>query len=117
LLGEPNRCGAECGVRFGEEWIADSEGVRLLHEPDRYPVAYFPIGDVRSGLLQPIETVTNHRDLGATSWFTVEAGGKSVARGAWEHTALPKHAGEPAGRVAFAWRSTEAFYEEDERQA
>lgn len=28
-------------VRFGGEWIADSEDVVLLHEPGRYPVAHF----------------------------------------------------------------------------
>ena len=28
------------------DWIADSEDVVLLHEPGRYPVAYFPLGDV-----------------------------------------------------------------------
>jgi uncharacterized protein (DUF427 family) len=29
-------------VCFGGRWIADSEHVVLLHEPGRYPVAYFP---------------------------------------------------------------------------
>jgi hypothetical protein len=27
-------------VRFGGDWIADSQDVMLLHEPGRYPVAY-----------------------------------------------------------------------------
>jgi uncharacterized protein (DUF427 family) len=35
-------------VRFGGTWIADSEDVILLHEPGRYPVAYFPHGDITS---------------------------------------------------------------------
>ncbi len=47
-------------VKFGGEWIADSEDIVLLHEPGRY-------------------------------------------------------AGELAGRVAFAWRGMDAFYEEDDR--
>ena len=38
----PSRCAAGMRVRFGGEWIADSEDVVLLHEPGRYPVAYFP---------------------------------------------------------------------------
>src|ERR1700747_1450988 len=33
-------------VRFGGNWIADSENVLLLFEPGRYPMAYFPETDV-----------------------------------------------------------------------
>ena len=113
LFAEPLR--RRMRVRFGGEWIADSEDVVLLHEPARYPVAYFPIADITPDALRPLETVTTHRDLGKTSWFTVHAGGRDAPRGAWRHTDLPIHAGELADRVAFAWRTMDAFYEEDER--
>ncbi|MFI9052077.1 DUF427 domain-containing protein [Streptomyces sp. NPDC053427] len=102
-------------VRFGGAWIADSEDVVLLHEPGRYPVAYFPLGDVTDDVLQPGEHTTRHRDLGPTVWYTVRAGGHSTPRAAWQHTELPRYAGELEGRVAFAWRAMDAFYEEDER--
>lgn len=113
LFAEPLR--RRMRVRFGGEWIADSEDVVLLHEPGRYPVAYFPLGDVVHGVLRQLETVTEHRDLGATSWFAVTAGGETKQRAAWQHTGLPAHAAELEGRVAFAWRTMDAFYEEDER--
>ena len=45
LYAEPLR--RRMRVRFGGEWIADSEHVLLLHEPARYPVAYFPLAAVR----------------------------------------------------------------------
>ena len=52
----------------------------------------------------------------STSWYSVRANEQHVAaRGAWQHTGLPAHAGELQGRVAFAWRAMDAFYEEDER--
>jgi uncharacterized protein (DUF427 family) len=102
-------------VRFGGDWIADSEDVVLLHEPGRYPVAYFPLGDVADGVLLPEEHTTTHRDLGATAWYTVSAGADSKQRAAYRHTELPDHAAELRDRVAFAWRAMEAFYEEDER--
>lgn len=38
-------------VRFGRTWIADSESVLLLFEPDRYPVAYFPVAEIFSDFL------------------------------------------------------------------
>jgi uncharacterized protein (DUF427 family) len=113
LFAEPLR--RRMRVRFHGEWIADSEDVVLLHEPGRYPVAYFPVADVAPGVLEPLDTVTQHRDLGATSWFAVTADGETANRAAWQHVGLPGHAGELEGRVAFAWRAMEAFYEEDDR--
>jgi uncharacterized protein (DUF427 family) len=76
-------------VKLAGEWIADSEDVLLLHEPGRYPVAFFPLGDVRPGVLVSENRTTRHGGLGDTDWFTVS--------------------------VAFAWRAMDAFYEGDER--
>ena len=66
-------------------------------------------------MLEPGEHTTRHQDLGATSWYTVRAGTQSKPRAAWQHTELPGYASELKGRVAFAWRAMDAFYEEDER--
>ncbi|MGW0084830.1 DUF427 domain-containing protein [Streptomyces sp. NPDC003393] len=102
-------------VRFGGAWIADSENVILLHEPGRYPVAYFPREDVDGPALVPSGKVTHHKDLGDTAWYAVHAGDRTTERAAWEFTALPAHAAALRGRIAFAWRAMDAFYEEDER--
>ena len=113
LFAEPLR--RRMRVRFGGAWIADSEDVVLLHEPGRYPVAYFPRPAIADGALEPGGHTTRHADLGATTWYTVRAGEHAKPRAAWQHTELPDYAGELKGRVAFAWRAMEAFYEEDER--
>ncbi|WP_034262434.1 DUF427 domain-containing protein [Actinospica robiniae] len=113
LYAEPLR--RRMRVRFGGSWIAESEDVVLLHEPARYPVAYFPLSDVADGVLERLEKVTRHQDLGETAWFTVSAGEASTPRAAWQHTGLPAHAQVLQDRVAFAWRGMDAFYEEDER--
>jgi uncharacterized protein (DUF427 family) len=113
LYAEPLR--RRMRVRFGGAWVADSEGVVLLHEPGRYPVAYFPLTDVFPDVLQANGYRTEHRDLGPTSWYTVSAGAHSKPRAAWQHTGLPDYAGDLKERVAFAWRAMDAFYEEDER--
>jgi uncharacterized protein (DUF427 family) len=113
LFAEPLR--RRMRVRFGGAWIADSEDVVLLHEPGRYPVAYFPIGAIADGVLETGEHTTRHPDLGTTAWYTVRAGAQSKPRAAWQHTELPGYADELKGRVAFAWRAMDAFYEEDER--
>jgi uncharacterized protein (DUF427 family) len=49
------------------------------------------------------------------SWYTARAGEHAAPRAAWQHTEVPGYAGELKGRVAFAWRAIDAFYEEDER--
>jgi uncharacterized protein (DUF427 family) len=113
LYAEPLR--RRMRVRFGGAWIADSEDVVLLHEPGRYPVAYFPLADVFPEVLQASGYHTEHRDLGPTSWYTVSAGVHSKPRAAWQHTGLPDYAGDLKERVAFAWRAMDAFYEEDDR--
>src|SRR5262249_32920648 len=102
-------------VRFGGAWIADSEHVLVLFEPDRYPVAYFPESDISPDTLQRIEHTTRHPDLGPTSWYAVRAGEKTAPRGAWQHIELPSYASELKARIAFAWPAMDAFYEEDER--
>ncbi|OBK37980.1 hypothetical protein A5659_15445 [Mycobacterium sp. 1165196.3] len=113
LFAEPLR--RRMKVRFADRWIVDSEDVILLHEPGRYPVAYFPRADIEDETLRAEDRVTQHRDLGATQWFSVSASGRETNHSAWEHTGLPAYAAVLEGRVAFAWRAMDAFYEEEER--
>jgi uncharacterized protein (DUF427 family) len=113
LFAEPLR--RRMRVRFADRWIADSEDVILLHQPGRYPVAYFPPTDIEPGLLITEDRVTEHRDLGATQWFSIKIAEREANHSAWQHTSLPRHAAVLDGRVAFAWRSMDAFYEENER--
>jgi uncharacterized protein (DUF427 family) len=102
-------------VKYAGTWIADSEDVLLLHEPGRYPVAYFPRDDVDEVVLTASGKATHHKDLGDTAWYAVHRGDRTTERAAWQFTALPEHAAELRGRIAFAWRAMDAFYEEDER--
>src|SRR5882762_6206843 len=113
LFAEPLR--RRMRVRFGGQWVVDSEDVVLLHEPSHYPVAFFPLDHVSEGVLVPEPRTTRHRELGPTAWFSVRAGGKHAERAAWQYTDLPGYAAIMRDRVAFAWRSMDAFYEEDER--
>jgi uncharacterized protein (DUF427 family) len=113
LYAEPLR--RRMRVRFGDTWIADSENVIILFEPGRYPVAYFLESDIEPGVLERTDHTTQHSELGPTSWFAVRAGEQTAPRAAWQYTGLPAYASELQGRVAFAWRAMDAFYEENER--
>jgi uncharacterized protein (DUF427 family) len=113
LYAEPLR--RRMRVRFADTWIADSEDIVLLHEPGRYPVAYFPRGDIEPDILAAEDRVTQHKDLGDTQWFAVKVAEREANHAAWQHTGLPQHAAVLDGRLAFAWRAMDAFYEERER--
>ena len=51
---------------LGGKTVVESDDAVLLFEPGRYPVAYFPRGDIQAGVLDPIDRVTQHGDLGDT---------------------------------------------------
>jgi uncharacterized protein (DUF427 family) len=102
-------------VRFGGHWIAESEKVLLLFEPGHYPMAYFPATDISPNTLQSTEHTSRHPDLGLTSWYTVQAGKQTAPRAAWQHIDLPAHASKLQRRIAVAWPSMDALYEEEER--
>jgi uncharacterized protein (DUF427 family) len=113
LFAEPLR--RRMRVQYGSRWVADSENVVLLHEPGRYPVAYFPKDDIVADALDESDHTSQHQDLGPTRWYVVRADDLEADRSAWEHTKLPGYAAALRDRVAFAWRAMDAFYEEDER--
>jgi uncharacterized protein (DUF427 family) len=113
LYAEPLR--RRLRVRFGGDWIADSEDVVLLHEPGRYPVAYFPEPSIAHGVLAATNHVTAHRDLGPVDWLAVHRGEQHAERAAWRFADPPAYAAMLRDRIAFAWHPMDAFYEEDER--
>jgi uncharacterized protein (DUF427 family) len=102
-------------AELGGEKIVSSEDATLLFEPNRYPVAYFPIGDVVEGALEATDRVTDHPGLGPTRWFVVHGGRESRPRGAWQHVELPGYGTMLEGKVAFAWSAIDAYYEEADR--
>ena len=113
LYAEPLR--RRMSVELAGSIVARTDDAVLLFEPGRYPVAYFPIGDIAAGVLEPTERRTTHPDLGETHWFDVVRGdGEVTRRAAWRHVDPPGQAARLRDTVAFAWRAMDAFYEEDE---
>jgi uncharacterized protein (DUF427 family) len=114
LYMEPLR--RRMSVKLGGGIIVQSDDAVIFFEPARYPVAYFPVGDIEQGVLQPADHETAHEDLGKTTWFDVVGGDGEIAkRGAWQHVDPPEQARALRDMVAFAWRAMDAFYEEDDR--
>jgi uncharacterized protein (DUF427 family) len=71
LFAEPLR--RRMRVRFGGEWVADSEDVVLLHEPGQYPVAYFPLGAVAEGVADSSRPLALFESGFAPRWYVPRA--------------------------------------------
>ena len=111
LYAEP--AGRRMRVELAGAVVAASDEATLLHETERYPVAYFPRADLELELLAS-PTRTKHPVLGETAWYSLQIDGVRYEDVAWSHCSPPEYATEMAGLVAFVWREMDAVYEEDE---
>jgi uncharacterized protein (DUF427 family) len=83
---------------FANTVVADSKGVRLLLEPRKLPLYYFPIEDVKMDLLTP---------AGDRLW-SLRVGDRVAERAAWEREEYP-------GYIAFKWNAMDQWFEEDDQ--
>ena len=84
-------------VVFADINIADSKRVKLLLEPMKLGIYYFPLEDVRSDAL---------RKSGDRLWDVV-VGDRAAERAVWEREDFP-------GYVAFKWDLMDRWFEEDD---
>ncbi len=92
--------------------VADSTEVWMVWEGPNYPVYYFPLADVRTGLLEVTGEVRHSPSRGDAQLFDVRVGDR-VARGAgYRYPDSPIE--ELRGLVAFTWSAMDQWFEEDE---
>lgn len=97
------------------ETIADSRRAMLLQESGLQPVYYFPPEDVRSDLLEPTDKHTHCPKKGDASYYTIRAGSRLVANGAWCYPEPLADAPRALrGLIAFYWDKVDTWLEEDE---
>jgi uncharacterized protein (DUF427 family) len=106
----PRRIRAE----LGGEVVIDTVRGKLLYETGHRPVFYFPIDDVRDGVIEPTDRTTHCPYKGDASYWTLSAGGKVVENALWGYPEPIEGAPPLAGYVAAYWDKLDAWHEEAE---
>ena len=107
-------CPRKVRVFFGEQLIAESTRVQLMHETNHLPVYYFPMEDVSMPLLSETDETSRCPHKGQARHWTVGIGERRAANAAWNYPTPIEGCPDISGLVAFHWNQMDAWYEEDE---
>jgi uncharacterized protein (DUF427 family) len=88
-------------VIFGCETVAETRRALRVLETSHPPVYYFPIEDVREGVLEAGARATYCEFKGEARYFSVTVGERSAEDAAWIYAAPSPGYEELAGHVAF----------------
>jgi uncharacterized protein (DUF427 family) len=98
---------------LGGEVVADTAAPLLVWERPYYPAYYFPLADVRAGLLEADDgAVVRSPSRGGGRTFTIRAGGRVAHGAAVRHDESPIEPLRDAIRLD--WDAMDAWFEEDE---
>src|ERR671915_2561808 len=98
---------------LGGEVVADTTAPLLVWERPYYPAYYFPLAEVRAGLLDPDQgAVVRPPSGGDGRTFTIRAGGKQAPAAAVRFVESPIEPLRDAIRLD--WDAMGAWFEEDE---
>jgi uncharacterized protein (DUF427 family) len=100
---------------FEGETVVDSLSTRLLHESGRLPVFYFPLADVRQGLLEPSSTSVHVPAKGRAAYRNLRVGERVVPDAAWLFEEPAVGAEFLAGHLSFEWAAMDEWFTEDEQ--
>jgi uncharacterized protein (DUF427 family) len=96
------------------ETVADSTHVKLLIEPGRLPVFYFPAQDVRQDLLEPSEHHTESSLKGTASYWHIRIGDRLAENAVWRYPTPPEGSPAVQNYYAFYWHKLDHWYEEND---
>ena len=97
---------------LGGETVVDSSRPMLVWEAPYYPTYYFPVADVRTGLLEADGGVAHSPSRGDGRAFTAKAGGKEAPSAAVRYEDSPIE--ELRDLIRIEWDAMDAWFEEDE---
>lgn len=99
---------------LGGTAVADSTHAMLCFETSRLAVYYFPLQDVRPGVLVRRGRTYESTLKGTADYFDVMTDGAAATEAAWEYRDPIPGAAAATRYVAFHWGLMDAWFEEDE---
>ena len=70
-------------VKFGGEWIAESNEAMVMRETGHLPVYYFPLKDIRFELLHSTPHTTYCPYKGKATYWTIRVGDRESENAVW----------------------------------
>jgi uncharacterized protein (DUF427 family) len=95
------RAGARVVVSVAGRVIADTESAVMLREADYPAVAYIPLADVDTSLLERTDHASYCPYKGQASYYSIPLGGERSVNAVWEYEAPYDAVAEIKDRVAF----------------
>ncbi|MEY2514889.1 MAG: hypothetical protein QOJ89_2247 [bacterium] len=99
----------------GDSVVFDTTGARLLHETGIRPVAYVPLHDFDTGLLERTQTSTHCPFKGDASYWTLRAGDDVREDAVWAYEQPLEEAAWLRGYAALAATKADRWMVEDEQ--
>lgn len=101
-------------VIFGGKTILDSKRVLLLVEDGRLPTYFFPLADVDSSCLEPIDKVAHAPTLGDLRYWNVRVDGSRAEQAAYGPADPPATLERLKDHLTVKWHLMDELLEEDE---
>lgn len=99
----------------GGETIIDSARAVVMFELGHAPVYYVPRDDVRMDLMTPTEHATHCPYKGDASYWTLNAGGKTVENAIWSYQDPYPEMAKLEGLIGIYWDRMDAWFHDDVR--
>jgi len=94
--------------------VVDSKRVKLVFEPRRLPVYYFPLSDVRTDLLKPTDYTAAQGGEATMARWNLELGDRRIENAGWSYAEPDGERASLKDHIAFFWNKLDAWYEEDD---
>src|SRR5215217_6617906 len=99
----------------GDRVVLDSVRGRLLFESNYGPRLYVPLEDLEASLLRRTERSTHCPFKGDASYWTIEAGDRTLENAVWAYEAPLPQSAWLQGFASLYWDKADAWFIEDER--
>ena len=103
---------AEVRVDFGGETLGKSRQAKVMYELGHAPMYYLPLGYLNMDLLEATDHDTYCPYKGHASYWSINAGGKSVKNAVWTYASPHEEMAALKGYAGFYWGRMDGWFED-----